>query len=225
LGLAAFAASIVVLAATRDVHLKGDISSALTSNPQYYALSLGHIFDLTPRSLAALRAPVLGAGLALLGGTLASLLFFRRRNILASAMALSVMMGTIFYWAHESMKVFEPYLSSRALAERILSGFEPGDKIVINGEYESGSTLNFYTRQPVYMLGHRSSNLWYGSYLRDAPIRFFDDQTLADAWSGPGRIYLDTDVADAPEALRILGSAGVYELLRSANKVLLSNRP
>jgi 4-amino-4-deoxy-L-arabinose transferase-like glycosyltransferase len=225
LGLAALAASIIVLFIIRGVDLKGDISSALTRNPQYYTLSLGHIFDLTPRSLAALRAPVLGAGLALFAGTLASLLFLRRHNILWSAMALALMMGITFYWAHESMKVFEPYLSSRALAQRILTSFGPGDKIVINGEYESGSTLNFYTGQPVYMLGHRSSNLWYGSYLPDAPMRFFDDQSFVDAWSGTGRIYLDTDAGDAPAVLRILGSSGVYELLKSGNKILLSNRP
>ncbi|HKF59165.1 MAG TPA: glycosyltransferase family 39 protein, partial [Blastocatellia bacterium] len=184
LGLSAFVASIVVLVRIRGIDLKGDISSALTRNPEYYALSLGHIFDLTPRSLAALRAPVLAAGLALFAGGVLCLVFAWRNRILWLALALSTMMGIVFYWTHESMKVFEPYLSSQALAARVLETFEPGDKIVINGEYESGSTLNFYTRQPVYMLGHRSSNLWYGSYLEGAPMRFFDDDSFREAWNG-----------------------------------------
>jgi hypothetical protein len=224
-GLAALACAIIVLLMIRGIDLNGDISSALTRNPQYYALSLGHIFDLTPRSLAALRLPVLGAGLALFLGGLASLALFRRHRILWSALALSAMMAIIFYWAHESLKVFEPYLSSRALAERVLSSMQPNDKIVINGEYESGSTLNFYTRQPVCMLGHRSSNLWYGSYLPDAPMRFLDDDTFAEAWRGTDRIYLDTDVDDAEQVRQLLGPSSIYELMKSGNKVLLSNRP
>jgi 4-amino-4-deoxy-L-arabinose transferase-like glycosyltransferase len=224
-GLSALVAAIVLLVAIRGIDLNGDISSALTRNPQLYALSLGHIFDLTPRSLAALRAPVLGAGLALFAGGLISLVLARRNRLLWSALALSAMMGIMFYWAHQSLKVFEPYLSSRALAARILQSFEPDDKIVINGEYESGSTLNFYTGQPVYMLGHRSSNLWYGSYLDGAPTRFFDDDSFREAWAGPGRIYLDTDIDDVAEIRRLLGSSGMFELLRSGKKTLLSNRP
>jgi len=224
-GLAALAGSIVVLMMIRGVDLNGDIASALNRNPEYYALSLGHIFDLTPKSLAALRAPLLGAGIAFFAGGLASLVLARRNRILWSALAISTMMGVLFYWTHESMKVFEPYLSSRALAARVLDTFQPGEKIVINGEYESGSTLNFYTHQPVYMLGHRSSNLWYGSYLPGAPMRFFDDDTLREAWSGADRIYLDTDLDDAARMHQLLGSPGVFELLRSGNKILLSNRP
>src|SRR5215469_15292260 len=111
-------------------------------------------------------------------------------------------------------------MSANAGDERRLDTFQPGEKIVINGEYESGSTLNFYTHQPVYMLGHRSSNLWYGSYLPGAPMRFFDDDTLREAWSGADRIYLDTDLDDAARMHQLLGSPGVFELLRSGNKIL-----
>jgi 4-amino-4-deoxy-L-arabinose transferase-like glycosyltransferase len=225
LGTSALVGSIVVLVMIKGIDLNGDISSALTRNPESYALSLGHIFDLTPRSMAALRAPVLGAGLALFAGALLSLVFARRNRVLSSALALSAMMAVLFFWTHESMKVFEPYLSSRALAARVLQTFQPDDKIVINGEYESGSTLNFYTRQPVYMLGHRSSNLWYGSYLEGAPIRFFDDDSFRQAWNGPGRIYLDTDADDVAQIRQLLGSSGIYELSTSGNKCLLSNRP
>jgi len=225
LGIAAFLASIAALLLIRGIDLNGDISSALTRNPESYALSLGHIFDLTPRSLAALRTPLFGTGLALFAGTVASLIFFRRGRIEWSASALVAMMIVIFYWTHESMKVFEPYLSSRALAARIQSSFQPDHRIVINGEYESGSTLNFYTHQPVYMLGHRSSNLWYGSYLPGAPMRFFDDDTFMEAWRGHGRIYLDTDIDDLDQVRQLLGPSDSYELLRTGNKVLLSNQP
>src|SRR5262249_15952009 len=102
MGLCSVAASIAVLWITRGVDLNGDISSALSRNPDYYALSLGHIFDLTPRALgAALRAPVLGAGLALFAGGLASLVFFRRHRLLWSSLTLAAMMVVVFYLAHQ----------------------------------------------------------------------------------------------------------------------------
>jgi len=203
----------------------GDISSVLTKNPEYYALSLGHIFDLTPRSFAALRGPLIGAGASLGLGSALSLLLYRRGRIMASALAIAAMMAVLFYCTHESLKVFEPYLSSRSLAVTVLQTLKPGEKIVINGEYESGSTMNFYTGQPIYMLNHRSSNLEFGSYLPGAPMRFFDDDSFRAAWSGDDRIYLVSDSSLAPQVRELVAPAAVYEFARSADKLVLSNRP
>jgi 4-amino-4-deoxy-L-arabinose transferase-like glycosyltransferase len=225
IGLASLAASILVLVIIRGISLNGDISSALTRNPQYYALSLGHIFDLTPRSFAALRIPVFGAGLALGIGTTTASIFFRRKEVLASALALAVMMSVLFYWAHSSMKVFEPYLSSKPVAGDIMKTLKLGERIVINGEYESGSTLNFYTHQPVYMLNHRTSNLWFGSYLPGAPFRFFDDESFREAWKENDRIYLDTDASEVDRMKELLSPLAVYEFSSRGNKVVLSNCP
>ncbi|MGH9822208.1 MAG: ArnT family glycosyltransferase [Blastocatellia bacterium] len=225
IGVAAAAAAITILIINRGVHLNGDIATALTSNPQEYALSLGHIFDLTPRAFAALRAPVIGAGLAMSIGCLASLILFKKRRVFASAAALAAMMVAMFYWTHESLKVFQPYLSSQEIASRVMQSFRPGDRIIINGEYESGSTLNFYTHEPVYMLNHRSSNLWYGSYLPDAPMRFYTDDTFRDAWSGNNHIFLDTDASDAESIRTLVSPQPVFQLAESGDKLLLSNHP
>ena len=46
----------------------GDISAALTQNPDVYTLSLGHMTDLTLRSFAYLRLPLAVAGVAFLVG-------------------------------------------------------------------------------------------------------------------------------------------------------------
>ncbi|HKV37643.1 MAG TPA: glycosyltransferase family 39 protein [Blastocatellia bacterium] len=223
-GVAALTGAIVILVATRGVVLHGDISTALARNPEDYALSLGHIFDLTPTSFAALRGPVLGAGIALFLGAILSLVAFRVGRVKGSALILAGMMAGMFCLTHESLKVFEPYLSSKALAERVLRTLKPGETIVVNGEYESGSTLNFYSHQPLYMLNHRSSNLWYGSYLPGAPMRFYTNETFRQAWGGD-RIYLDTDSSDV-EAIRSLVAPGIaYKLYEGGGKVLLSNRP
>src|SRR5215471_7289575 len=59
-GLIVLAGGITALVLTRNISVEGDISSTLTRNPEAYALSLGHVLDLTPRSLAELRGPILG---------------------------------------------------------------------------------------------------------------------------------------------------------------------
>jgi len=135
------------------------------------------------------------------------------------------MMSVLFYWAHSSMKVFEPYLSSKPVADDIMKTLKLGERIVINGEYESGSTLNFYTHQPVYMLNHRTSNLWFGSYLPGAPFRFFDDESFREAWKENDRIYLDTDASEVDRMKELLSPLAVYEFSSRGNKVVLSNCP
>lgn len=225
IGVVSLAAAAAVLIAERGVELNGDITSALTQHPSAYALSLGHIFDLTPRAFAALRLPVAGAGLAMSIGGIASFVLYRKRKIFGSAVALSAMMAAMFFFAHQSMKVFQPYLSSKEIADAIMTSFQPGDRIVINGEYESGSTLNFYTGQPVYLLNHRTSNLWYGSYLPDAPFRFYTNDTFLQQWREPGRVYLDCDADDVESIRQLLSPSEVFHIVESGDKVLLSNRP
>ncbi|HKP11866.1 MAG TPA: glycosyltransferase family 39 protein, partial [Blastocatellia bacterium] len=62
-GVAVFVAGTVVYFKTRSLAVTGDLASTLTRNPDAYALSLGHVLDLTPQSLAALRLPVVGTTL------------------------------------------------------------------------------------------------------------------------------------------------------------------
>jgi 4-amino-4-deoxy-L-arabinose transferase-like glycosyltransferase len=224
-GFAALASAIAILITIRGVTISGDISETLTKNPDYYALSLGHIFDLTPTSFALLRGPLLGTGLALFSGSLLALVLHYRKKMFASSLAIAAMMLVVFYCAREAMKVFDPYMSSKALAMDVLREFKPGELIVINGEYESGSTMNFYTRQPVYMLNGRSANLWFGSYLPGAPKRFFTEAEFKSLWSAEQRIYLHTDASLAEQIKDLVSPAPVYQYSQSGGKLILSNRP
>src|SRR5260370_2299643 len=141
---------------------------------------------------------------------------------MASTLAIVGLMGALFYCTRERLKVFEHYLSSKSLALDVLRTLQPGEKIVINGEYESGSTMNFYSRQPVYMLNNRSSNLEFGSYLPGAPMRFFDDESFRAAWNGDSRVYLVTDSSLSDNIRALVSPAPVYELSRSPDKLVLS---
>jgi uncharacterized protein YjeT (DUF2065 family) len=223
IGVAVFAAGAVAFWMTRHIAVEGDIASTLSRNPGAYALSLGHVLDLTPRSLAELRVPVIGTALTFLLGTGAALFLRLRGKHGASNASLALMMAAFFFFAHMSLSTFEPYLSSRALAEAIDREYGQGDEIVINGEYEGGSSINFYTRKMVYILNGRSANLEYGSYFQDAPHIFIDDEALAKLWSNSSRVFLFTDSSAFDEVTRAAGGPA-YALAESGGKLVLTNQ-
>jgi hypothetical protein len=132
------------------------------------------------------------------------------------------MMTAFFFFAHQSLAVFEPYLSSRPLAEAINREYKDGEIIVINGEYEGGSSLNFYMRKMVYILNGRSSNLEYGSYFEDAPQIFLNSQDLARLWNEPARVYLFTDASKLGELTAAL-PAPAHRFAESGGKLILTN--
>src|SRR5262245_23346082 len=201
LGIIIFFAGVAAFLLTRNITAEGDISATLTRNPDAYALSLGHVLDLTPQSLAQLRVPVVGTAVTFATGTILALALRRRQKHLGSNVVLALMMAAFFFFARISLGVFEPYLSSRSLAEAIDREYRPGDLIVINGEYEGGSSINFYTRKTVHILSGRSANLEYGSYFDGAPQIFINEEELAKMWVGSGRIFLFTDSSKVAELL------------------------
>jgi hypothetical protein len=119
-----------------------------------------------------------------------------------------------------ALVTFSPVLSSAVLADAIRPRLQPNDVVVLNGEYESGSTLGFYLHRQVRILNGRSSNLWYGSFFTDAPAIFDDDASIARLWGGPRRIFLLTDATRPPHL-----PGAVYTVAASGGKAVLSNRP
>lgn len=223
LGMLIFAGGAIAFWSTRHTSVEGDISSTLTRNPDAYALSLGHVLDLTPASLAELTAPVMGTALTFLLGTLAAFFLRRRAKHFASNVTLALMMAAFFFFAHLSLGAFGPYLSSRSLAEVINREYQTGDAIVINGEYEGGASINFYTRKMVYILNGRSANLEYGSFFEDAPRIFLDNDQIAQMWRMPNRVFLFTDSSNLAELTRVVGEPS-YTLAESGGKLILTNQ-
>lgn len=223
LGVAIFVVGVAVYLKTRSLVVEGDLASTLARNPDAYALSLGHVLDLTPQSLAALGVPVIGTALAFGLGVQAALVCRRRAWHAAANIVLAVMMAGFFFFAHRALAQFEPYLSSRPLAEAINREFKEGDVIVINGEYESGSSINFYTRRQVQILNGRSANLEYGSYFRDAPRIFWDNDDLSQRWRLGERIFLVTDAAQLDQLKRVI-AAPVFTFAESGGKLVLTNQ-
>jgi 4-amino-4-deoxy-L-arabinose transferase-like glycosyltransferase len=222
-GAAVFAVGMFAIAKTRGIAVEGDISETLTRNPEAYALSLGHALDLTPQTLASLRLPVIGTALAFGLGAVAAFLLRRKAKHAASNIALAAMMVAFFFCAQRALVQFGPYLSSRALAEAINREYKEGDVIVINGEYEGGSSINFYTRRMVHILNGRSANLEYGSYFKDAPKIFLNDDDFRRLWSSENRVYLFTDSAQLEKVTSTLSDPS-YTLAESGGKLIITNQ-
>jgi 4-amino-4-deoxy-L-arabinose transferase-like glycosyltransferase len=196
-----------------------DISTLLTQNPQDYALSMGHFFDLSLRSMGAFRPELILTAIALAAGTFANMILRSINLIRLGNYALVAMMVVLLIAAHMTLVAFSPVLSSKDLADAIALRLQAGDVVEINGEYEAGSTLGFYLRRQVRILNGRSSDLWYGSSFRDAPQIFDDEASFRRLWSGPQRVFLWTPLHQLPP---LPGPA--YAIAQSGGKEILSNR-
>jgi len=220
-GVAVFVAGTTLLFASKVPPPGTDLANLLKKNPEDYALSFGHIFDLTPQALGVFRGPVLGVSLAFLLGTAANWILRRRGRPRAGNLALAAMMVVVLFAVHAAFVTFSPILSSYDLAMAINKQYRPGDTIVIRDEYEQGSTLNYYTRELVHILHVPSANLWYGSQFPDAPRVFETPESFAQRWTGSSTVFLWTDVEHPPE----LKNSPAYRLAYSGGKYILTNHP
>ncbi len=196
-----------------------DLSTLLMQNPGEYALSLGHFLDLTTRAMSAFRLPLMLTAIALLAGPLGNLILRQFHSVRMANYALAAMMVVFLIAAHLALVTFSPVLSSKALADAIRPRLQAGDVVEIHGEYEAGSTLGFYLRRQVRILNGRSSDLWYGSFFRDAPNIFDDDASFQRLWSGPQRIFLWTPMDQVPSL-----SGPAYVVAQNGGKEIISNR-
>ena len=219
-GVIAAAIGLALLSATHSLPAGMDLADLLKKNPQDYDFSLGHVFDFTPQALGLFRGPLLGASLALLFGTTSNWWLRRRSRPALGNAALSLMMVGLLTCVHVSFARFSPILSSHDLAVAIQKEYQPGDLIVVDGEYHQASTLNFYTRIPLRVLHKPSGNLWYGEKFPDAPHVFETPQSFAALWSGPARIFLWTDQVDPKE----LAGMQRFVLARNGGKAIFTNR-
>ncbi len=216
---AALATISVILYAVRGVPATGDISSALQQHPSAYTLSLGHMGDLTLRSFAYLRTPLLIAAVACAVGTVGALTFARRHAVLAMAVAMLI----FFHASRAALVVFDPYLSSRVLAENLST--KPDGVIIIDGAYYPFSSLVYYSGHRALLLNGRFNNLEYGSYAPGAPSVFIDDAQFARLWSSPARYYLATDGTQLAKLKQLVGGANFHSIVESGGKTLLTNHP
>jgi 4-amino-4-deoxy-L-arabinose transferase-like glycosyltransferase len=217
--------ALVLAWLVRNTPTPGDISVALSQNPGAYKLSLGHMEDLTLSSLAYLRLPLVLAGLAFLLGAFLAPALGRVRRIgkdTAAFLAAALMMIIFFHAARLAMVAFDPYLSSRPLADALLRA--PLGKLVVEGHDYPFSSVIFYADRDALLLNGRRQNLVYGSYAPGAPDVFLDDAGWKALWLTGERCYLVTKEAQRPRLERLVGLPALHVVAASGGKLLLSNQ-
>jgi len=204
---------------TRGLAAPGDISQALSQHPGAYKLALGHMQDLTLASFAYLRLPLLVAAIAFCIGALATWRFSGQTAFLGAAL----MMVLFFHAARLAMAVFDPYMSSRPLAEAILKS--PEGTLIVDHHYYTFSSVFFYTNRTALLRNGRFHNLEYGAYAPGAPDVFIDDSQFKNLWLKPERSYIVAMENVVPQLESIVGAAHLNVVAISGGKVVLTNNP
>jgi len=212
-------ACIAIAFHVRNVPTPGDISMALSRNPSAYTLSLGHVLDLTLDSFAYLRFPLYLAGAAFLIGALANLLWKGSRAYLLTCL----MMIMFFLAARQALTVFDPYLSSRPLAEALLA--QPPGKLIVQGHYYTFSSVPFYANTSPLLLNGKRQNLDYGAAAPGAPAVFLTDTDFATLWTSPDRYYFVGSQREVQRIENLVGAEHFATVLSSGGKLLLRNVP
>ncbi len=200
---------------------------SVASSTEAYNLSLSHISDLTSTAMGFFRGPLAFTALGLLIVGPVSYLLRRRSRTYAANLTLAAAMIIVLMAAHEGLARFYPILGSKPLAEAINHQQQtiphPDDLLVLDGELTSGSTLIFYTGQPVHLVNGRVNGLWYGSFWPDSPHIFETESTLHQLWSSPRRIFLMT-YTPTTRTRDLTPYGPVHTLATAGGKTILTNQ-
>jgi hypothetical protein len=119
--------------------------------------------------------------------------------------------------------VFDPFLTSRPLAETLLKSPEG---ILITGKpYYQFSSLIFYTNKSPLILNGRYNNLEYGSYAPGAPNVFIDDAKFKTLWFGQERYYVVAYATQRQTIEDLVGKDPLHLVAESGGKLLFTNHP
>jgi hypothetical protein len=215
----ALLAIVFILSQVWSLAAPGDISRALTQHPEAYTLSLGHMGDLTLDSFAYLRTPLVIAGIAFLIGALTAW-----RTKIAG---IVLMMILFVHAARMALVVWDPYLSSRPLADALNRA--PHGKLILDDQYYTFSSVVFYAEayhgERISLLNGRVNNLVYGSYAPDAPRDvFIDDAGFRARWQSPDLYYICVEKPKVAHLEGLVGRDALHTVVESGGKFVFSNR-
>ncbi len=189
-----------------------------------YTLSTSHLFDLTTSAFAALRLPATLAAIALLIGPIVSLLARIHGKHYAATLSVAITVATFLLAAQIALARFDPYLSSKALAQDIASQIKPADKLLVYGDQAFGSSLLVYLKRPIYLVNGRSTSMEFGSKFPDAPKIFMNTGDLHQQWQSPERLFLFVPRERSDEVDQLNLGCRVLLAQRSGKKIYTNCR-
>lgn len=218
IALAAAAVIFAILIRVWVIPTPGDIHTALHQHPELYTFSLGHMADLTLGAFAYLRVSLALAGFAFLIGGLGALRF-RGGGVYA---ALVLMLVLFFQAARLALLVFDPYLSSRAVAQKLNQ--LPEGTLIVCGKYNSLSSVFFYSRDGALQNDDDLDILEYGSLAPQAPKIAISDREMKFLWESAQRVYIIAKSEKLEHVRAVLGPDSSNPIFQSADKYLFANR-
>ena len=120
------------------------------------------------------------------------------------------------------MIAFDPYLSSRPLAEALNEA--PPGRLIVDNQYYAFSSVFFYADTDALLLNGRINNLEYGSNAPGAPDVFIDDGEFRELWLGGEQWYLCVEGPQLPRIEKLVGKDRIRVVKESGGKFLLGSR-
>lgn len=107
----------------------------------------------------------------------------------------------LYLCTHNASTLFEPFLSSKSIADIINKDRKDGQRVSIvkEGRYEDIASLGFYTKHKIYLLGGRRDDLAFGSHYPDGREIFLEEQQFINLWKSSQHIYLITEAPINPQ--------------------------
>jgi 4-amino-4-deoxy-L-arabinose transferase-like glycosyltransferase len=201
-----------------------DLSDTMTANPDRYLITFGRLQEMSLATFAKLSSVIYQTALVLIIGPVAAFCAGWVRKWDLSAVFLAIMMVGVLYSYRNAMVALEPVITSKDLARVIEQQYRPNDRLVINGIYENGSSINFYTGIQMCVLNGYFGNLWYGSYFPDAPQIFYDDASFTWLWNSDTRVFFFTSTEDLKAFKDRNPDFSYHVLAESGGKKVLVNR-
>jgi hypothetical protein len=186
-----------------------------------WATDFGPLLGLPGPVLAQLLTPAAATagllGLALMGAWWYASRGARVRPILA----LSGGMLAFGYLAHASLGICEDVVSSKRFGLAAGKVGQGGGHLVVDGDYETANSMNFYQALPVLVVEGSAPTLEDGLTYPDAPRLLLSLNDFERGWKS-GEHYC---LLAPEERLSGLGLSPVHMVTRAEGRILACNRP
>jgi 4-amino-4-deoxy-L-arabinose transferase-like glycosyltransferase len=118
-----------------------------------------------------------------------ALLFERRRRRMHAVICLAVVMMLICGMIHWSFAICEDLIASKKFGVAIAQASQPGDRLVVVGDYESANSLNFYQPLNVEVFDGLAYALIPGMKFADSPKIVLTKLEFDAAWQSETRVF------------------------------------
>jgi len=146
--------------------------------------------EMPPDIIRGLLAPAAVTILVLAAGFWTALKLENSRRHKAAVLTVAAVMIAICATTHWSLNICEDLISSKKFGQAIAMQVQPGDRLVVMGDYESANSLNFYQPLRVQIVDGTAYALLPGLKYPDAPEILLSHDEFLSVWQSPERVFL-----------------------------------